>query len=178
MTRDMKAFLLAMGMAGTGLAGTAEAATGGGDSRAQVRQPVTLVNTRDLNFGTILRGTTAGRVTINARTGARTATGGAIPVGTGFTSATFTGTASAGRVVTLSLGAPAITVGRVGGGGAMTVNTFRISSNGSGPQTLPRSYAMPAAGSRAFAIGARLNLAANQPDGDYAGSFALTMEYQ
>lgn len=161
-----------------GLHTAAGAASGAGAGRAQLRQPITLNNTRDLNFGTILRGTTAGTVTINARTGARTRTGGATVFGTGFSSAAFNGTGSAGRVVTLSLGAPSIVVNRVGGGGTMTVNTFRISSNGSAQQTLPRNYTMPATGTRSFAIGARLNLTANQPDGDYLGSFALTMNYQ
>jgi Domain of unknown function (DUF4402) len=177
-TRDRIILLLAVGTASTGLHSAAQAASGAGAGRAQLRQPVTLLNTRDLNFGTILRGTTAGRVVINARTGARTSTGGVVPVGTGFSSAAFNGTGSAGRVVTLSIGAPGITVNRVGGGGTMTVNTFRISSNGSGQQTLPRNYTMPVSGTRSFAIGARLNVTANQPDGDYLGSFALTMNYQ
>lgn len=178
MTRDRIILLLAVGTVGMGLHSTAEAAATGGGGRAQLRQPITLLNTRDLNFGTILRGTTAGRVVINARTGARTSTGGVVPVGTGFSSATFAGTGSAGRVVTLTIGAPSITVTRVGGGGTMTVNTFRISSNGSAQQTLPRNYTMPASGTRNFAIGARLNVGANQPDGDYVGSFTLTMNYQ
>lgn len=178
MTRDRIILLLAVGTASMGLHTAAEAASAAGAGRAQLRQPITLNATRDLDFGSILRGATAGTVTVNARTGARSQTGGAIPFGTGFSSATFNGTGSSGRVVTLSVGAPAITVSRVGGGGTMTVNTFRISSNGSAQQTLPRNYAMPASGTRSFAIGARLNIAANQPDGDYVGSFALTMNYQ
>lgn len=178
MTRGPVIALLAMGMVGGGLSGIAQAAATDGDSRAQIRRPVTLVNTRDLNFGRILRGTTAGTVTINGRTGARTRAGGATVIGTGFSSATFTGTGSAGRVVTLSLGAPAVTLTRVGGGGTMTVNRFRISIDGGAQQTLPRNTTLPASGTRNFGIGARLNLAANQADGDYLGSFALTMDYQ
>jgi Domain of unknown function (DUF4402) len=170
-------FLATLGVGLLGLHGAALAASGNAASRGQIRQPISLVNTRDLNFGSIIRGTTAGTVTVNARTGARTRTGGATVIGTGFTSAAFNGTGSATRVVTMSIGAATATLNN-GSGGTMTVNTFRISSNGSGQQTLPRNYTMPASGARAFSIGGRLNVAANQADGDYLGNFTLTMNYQ
>jgi Domain of unknown function (DUF4402) len=162
---------------GLATSGAAQAASGSAASRGQIRQPIALVNTRDLNFGSVVRGVTAGTVTINARTGARTRTGGATVIGTGFTSAAFNGTGSATRVVTMSIGTATATLNN-GSGGTMTVNTFRISSNGSAQQTLPRNYTMPVSGTRVFSIGGRLNVAANQADGDYVGSFALTMDYQ
>jgi Domain of unknown function (DUF4402) len=155
----------------------AQAANASATSRAQVRQPVTLSNSRDLNFGNIIRGATTGTVTINARTGARTNAGGTVLQGTGFTSAAFTGTGTGGRVVTLSIGAPSITLAGPGGA-TMLVNTFRISIGGGAQQTLPRNATLPALGSQSFGIGGRLNVAANQADGDYTGSFSLTMNYQ
>ena len=146
-------------------------------ARGQIRRPITLTNSSDLNFGNIIRGVTAGTVTINARTGVRTRTGGTVLQGAGWTRAQFVGTGSATRVVTLSVGAPTITLNR-SGGGTMTVNTLRISVGGAAPQTLPRNITMPASSSQSFGIGGRLNVAANQLDGDYVGTFDLTMNYQ
>jgi hypothetical protein len=157
--------------------GTAEAANANGSARGQIRKPVTISKTADLNFGNVIRGTTAGTVTINARTGARTRTGGTVLQGAVFSRAAFTGTASGGRLVRFTVGAPSVTLNGPGGA-TMTVNTFRISINGAAQQTLPRNATMPATGSSALNIGARPNVAANQADGDYTGSFALTMDYR
>jgi Domain of unknown function (DUF4402) len=164
-------------LAALALHDVAHAASAGANSRGQVRRPVSLINSSDLNFGNVIRGTTAGTVTINARTGARTRTGGTVLQGTGWTRAVFAGTGSAGRVVTLSVGAPTITLTR-SGGGTMTINTLRISIGTANPQTLPRNTTLPASGAQTFGIGGRLNVAANQLDGDYTGIFTLTMDYQ
>jgi Mat/Ecp fimbriae major subunit len=156
----------------------AHAATGTAASRSQIRKQITLANVTDLNFGTIIRGAAAGTVTINARTGARTSAGGVTQVGTtGFTTANFNGTGSAGRVVTVSAGAASFTITN-GTGGTMTVNTLRTSGNGSAAQTLPRNYTLPASGALALRIGGRLNVAANQADGNYSGTFTINMDYQ
>jgi Mat/Ecp fimbriae major subunit len=156
----------------------AHAATAPGTSRARVNRPITLSNSRDLNFGTVIRGATAGTVTLNARTGARTSTGGVVLAGAGFTTAAFAGSGTAARVVTVSLGATSITLTNGTGPGTMTVNTFRISTNGAANQTLPRNYTIPASRAMTYAIGGRLNVAANQADGDYSGTLNLTMNYQ
>lgn len=155
----------------------AEATTSTASGRGQIRQPVTIINTGDLDFGNVIRGTTAGTVTINARTGARTRSGGTVLQGTGFRRATFTGTASAGRLVRYTLGSPSIVLAGPGGA-TMTVNVFRISINNAAQQTLPRNATMPLSGTSSIGIGARLNVAANQADGAYTGSFTLTMNYQ
>jgi Mat/Ecp fimbriae major subunit len=156
----------------------AQAATAPTTSRARVNRPITLTNSRDLNFGTVIRGATAGTVTLNARTGARTSTGGVVLAGTGFTTAAFAGSGTKARIVTVSLGATSITLTNGSGPGTMTVNTFRVSANGAAVQTLPRNHTIPASGAMTYAIGGRLNVAANQADGDYTGTIALTMNYQ
>jgi hypothetical protein len=171
--------VLAAGVIGMALPmSSAVAASAGATSRSRIVKPISIANTRDLDFGIIIRGTTAGTVTINAQSGARTKTGGVVLQGTtGFSSAAFTGTGTGGRLVRLTIGTPAITLTRVGGG-TMTVNTFRISNNGAAQQTLPRNYTLPASGSDNISIGARLNVAANQAEGLYTGSFTISMDYQ
>jgi Domain of unknown function (DUF4402) len=156
----------------------AMASSAGATSRSRIVKPVSIANTRDLDFGIVVRGTTAGTVTINAQSGARTKTGGVLLQGTtGFSSAAFTGAGTGGRLVRLTIGTPTITLNRVGGG-TMTVNAFRISNNGAAPQTLPRNYTLPASGIDDISIGARLNVAANQAEGLYTGSFTISMDYQ
>lgn len=147
--------------------------------RTQVATPLSISSTRDLNFGTIIRGTTAGTVTINARTGARTRTGGVALQGTVTDpTAAFVVTGTAGRLFRLTLSAGTITLNRVGGGATMTLNTLRVSHNGAAPQTAPRNFTIPAGGASTLAVGGRLNVGANQADGIYTGTFAVTADYQ
>ncbi len=150
------------------MAAPAAAATDNASGRAQVLRQLSIVNTGDLDFGTLLRGTTAGRVVINPGTGARTVTGGVIMAGGTPRSASFTVSGSANRVIRISV-TPGSTVLTNGTGGTMTVNTFRL--NGSANRRLS------AAGSATIRVGARLNVAANQADGAYTGTFNLTVDY-
>lgn len=137
--------------------------------RAVVLRPIAVVNTADLDFGTILRGTAAGRVVIAPGTGTRTATGGAVLAGGTPQAAAFTISGTARRVVTVSVTPGSVLLAN-GTGGSMTVNTFRL--NGAANRTLS------AAGTNIVRVGARLNLAANQADGTYSGSFNLSVDYQ
>ncbi len=147
----------------------AVAATDDARGRATVLRPITVVRTGDLDFGTILRGTTAGRVVINASTGARTVTGGVLVAGGTPRRATFTITGTPRRVVTIRL-TPTSTTLTNGNGGTMLVNAFTL--NGSANRRLS------ATGTIALGVGARLNVAANQADGNYTGTFNLTINYQ
>ena len=55
------------------------------------------------------------------------------------------------------------------GGDTVTVDTFTDDTAGTG--TL-------AGGSDSFNVGATLNLGANQPAGNYTGTYTVTVEYQ
>jgi hypothetical protein len=63
--------------------GTALAADDTGDSEAVFVTPLSLVNTSDLEFGTLLAGPTAGTVVINPNNDARSVTGGVTAAGSG-----------------------------------------------------------------------------------------------
>ena len=154
------------------------AATRNATTRTLVRQTTGIIKSRDLAFGNIIRGTTAGTVTINAQTGARTSTGGVVLFGTGFTSASFTGSGAGGVRVRVSIAPTTIQLTRVSGTERMTLNTLRVSAGGAAQQTMPRNYNLPASGVQTFNIGGRLNVAANQVAGNYVGTFTLTMNYQ
>lgn len=151
-------------------AAPANAASGAGASRGVVLSQISVRNTGDLDFGRLLRGTTAGRVTINPTTGARTVTGGVVAAGGTPRRATFDIVGTANRVITLAATPGSVTLTN-GTGGSMTVNTFRFTGTAA-------TRRLSAAGTLTVGVGARLNVAANQADGVYSGVFTLTVNYQ
>ena len=149
-----------------------------GAAAARVAQPIQITNTQSLEFGQITtNGTGIGRVTINARTGARTSNANVTRLGTtGFRRALFVVTGSAGRMVNLTTSSASFTL--TGPGPAMTVNTLRVSRNNSTVLSLPRAYVLPASGTMTIGFGGRLNIANNQTPGMYSGTFDLIATYQ
>lgn len=149
-----------------------------GSATSNVVVPVQIVNTADLDFGQIIpNGTGTGRVTINARTGARTANANATLVGTsGFSRAEFTVTGAPRQFVNLTTTSPTITL--TGPGTAMTVNRLRVNRNNGGQRTLPRTFRIPNSGTMNVGFGGRLNVGSTQAPGIYSGTFDLTVAYQ
>lgn len=165
----MRALLI---IAAVGIVATtsAEAATQNGVGRSRIVRPITITVTRDLDFGTIVRGATAGTVTMNPRTDARTRTGGTVLVGGGTPGAArFAVSGTPSRPVQVTLG-PRPTLTRVGGTETMTMATLTM--NGGINRTLS------AAGALDLRVGGRLNVAANQVAGVYTGSFMVTVDYR
>lgn len=151
------------------------AADGSGTGHATLLRPLSLVNTDDLQFGSLIAGTTGGTVTINPATNARTATGGVIPVGGGAHRAVFQGAGNGGFLITIS-GSTTATLARVGGGApAMTATLTR--NIGGGALPLFGSLALLTGTPQTYYIGGTLTVPANQPGGDYSGTFTLTVNY-
>lgn len=149
------------------------------DARAEIVSPLTLVKVDDLDFGNIVPGGTAGTVSINAQTGARTSAGGAIPAGGAPWRATFVAIGIAGRVVSLSLDpSPNIILTRVSGTETMSANQLRVSVDGGGQQPVGPNHTMGVTGTMVIGVGGQLNVAANQAQGFYTGSFDFTANYQ
>jgi Domain of unknown function (DUF4402) len=148
----------------------AQAANRAAVTRVRTVQPITITVTRDLDFGRIVRGTTAGTVTMNPRTDARTRTGGATLLGGGTPGAArFLVNGTPSRPVQVTLG-PRPTLTRVSGGATMVMNTLTM--NGGINRTLT------AAGTLDLRVGGRLVVAANQLDGLYTGTFTVTVDYR
>lgn len=146
-----------------------------GTVNATVVRPNTLVKTDDLDFGTIVSGTTGGTVSVNAVTGARTTTGGSTAVGNDAQRAMFQG--SGGLLLITVSGSTSVTLTRVGGGGTtMTASLVRAASTGGGGIALLGSTLLPS-GVQTYYIGGTLTVPANQLEGDYTGTFTLTVNY-
>ena len=153
----------------------AQAATQTAASKVVTLRPITLVNSTALDFGSIVPGVTNGTVTINSRTGVRTRTVVTL-VGSTFSRARFVAAGTVGRVVTLTVNAPTITL--ISGANTMAINTLRVSANGGAVRTFGQAYTIPASGTINFDVGGRLNVTANKPAGLYNGIFSLTLNYQ
>jgi hypothetical protein len=130
--------------------------------------PLTVLKRSDLDFGT-LAVTTAGTALIDPVNGARTATGGVIPAGTGFHPATFTGTGNRNSVVNIRLPSKPTTVTRTGGAETMTVSNWTL--DGKNNRKVPPSQTFD------FAVGATLTVGANQTPGTYVGTFDVWVQY-
>jgi hypothetical protein len=136
--------------------------------KATILRSLSIVDKTSLDFGELVVGS-AGTAVIDPVSGAVTTTGTITSVGTTAHPATFTATGSKNSVVNIKLPTASITLNRVGGGGTMTVSNWTL--DGKTNRKFPLNSAFD------FNVGATLNIGANQPDGDYVGSFSVTVQY-
>lgn len=164
-----------VGMTGMLLPAAALAADTNATANATVVRPNTLIKTDDLDFGTLVSGPTGGTVTVNPVTNARTTGGGVTPVGGGAHRAEFVGTG--GRLLIFVSGSTSVTLARAGGGApSMTASLVRAATTSGGGIALLGATLLPS-GVQTYYIGGTLNVPANQPPGDYSGTFTLTVNY-
>lgn len=154
------------------LAAPVSAQVGTGRAQAYVLEPLSLLNTRGLDFGIITAGPTAGTVTIDPATEARTVTGGVVPLGGSVSAAEFLGAGAAkSKIAIIKEPRASITLTRSGGTETMTVDTFMVEGGNGTSRQLGND------GTLRFRVGARLNVGANQAQGTYLGTFNVTVDY-
>lgn len=142
-----------------------------------VVRPLSFVIDDNLDFGNVIRGTTAGTVTI-APDGTRTRTGGVILAnGGGHKAASFAGRGTNNQRVDVSLGSNSILI--TGPGLPMRVHTFVMGSTPTAVlTTTPQRFRINSAtGVFNFPVGATLDVAANQAPGKYTGTWTITLNY-
>jgi hypothetical protein len=148
-----------------------------GSAEITVVRPLSFVIDDGLDFGNVVRGTTAGTVTV-APNGTRTSTGGvALANGGGHKAASFAGMGSNNQRVDISLGASAIFL--TGPGASMRVHTFVIGSTPTAIlTTTPLRFRINSAtGIFSFPVGATLDVGANQAPGKYTGTWVINLNY-
>ncbi len=148
-----------------------------GDAEITIVRPLSFVIDDGLDFGNVIRGTTAGSVTV-APSGARTSTGGVtLANGGGHKPASFAGMGVNNQRVDVSLGANSILL--TGPGASMLVHTFVIGSTPTAIlTTAPTRFRINSpTGIFAFPVGATLDVAANQAPGKYTGTWSITLNY-
>jgi Domain of unknown function (DUF4402) len=167
---------IVIGCAALCASAAAQAAAQSGTVSVITLTRTSIVNSAPLDFGTIIPAAAAGTVSINAQTGARTATV-VTPTGGTFSRAEFVAAGTPLRIVTLTLN-PSPTITITSGANSMTINQLRVSVDGGPPQPFGPNQLLGVFGVISFDVGGRLNVGANQAPGLYTGSFTLTMDYQ
>ena len=166
---DYRKFLMAAGLAVAAVAPANAApvsASKNAGGKALILIPLTLTKVADLEFGTVVESSTSGTVTIPADGSARTFTGGVTPVGSPVPArAQFAGAGTPGELVNIFLAPPANLKDANG-------DTVPISMNlESTSVTIDSTHAF------FVGVGGTITVAANQPDGDYNGTFTVLAQY-
>lgn len=149
------------------------------EARGTILQPLTLTQVQDLDFGTVLSSATAGTVTIDANTGARSVSGGVTGIALDLGQrAEFAGVGTNGQLVEITLTPPAGNIlNRVGGGATILVNTWDL-DGGAANDTFQTRTISDVNGAFLVGVGAQFAVAASQMNGLYTANFDVTAEYQ
>jgi Mat/Ecp fimbriae major subunit len=163
----LKSAVLGAVMAAATLGATsAHAASATGTAKAKILRQITLTNTSDLEFATVISGANASTVAVS--------TSGAVTCGanltcTGTTTAANFNVQGTNNAVVLVGGDASVTLnGSLGGTMSATLDYSATSV------TLANSG--PTGGS--FQVGGTLSVGVNQASGDYTGTFNVTANYQ
>ena len=149
------------------LPSAASAADASGSGEAIIVTPTAFFLVEDMSFGTIVPGSSAGTVTIDAVSGTRSSGGGIVTLAGSGERARFVAGGSDGQAVDLTLG-PLPTLDD-GNGNTMPVTSLVL--DGPTTRTFGPSMAMD------IYVGGTLSVGANQVPGLYSGTFTLTIEY-
>lgn len=146
------------------------------DAQIAIVRPLEFIRVENLDFGRVIRGSTAGTVTI-APDGTRTKTGGVTLIGTGWQPARFAGMGTNNQRVDVSIGSASIFV--TGPGAPMRVRTFVLGSTPTAVlTTTPQRFRINSpTGIFNFPVGATLEVGANQTPGTYTGTWTITLNY-
>ena len=139
-------------------------------ARALLLIPLTLTKVQDLRFGTIVPSTTtAGFVSINAVTGARTGSAGLtlMPVDVG-QRARFAGAGTPNQQVIIALTPPAELTNPAGD----TIPVLAMNLDGPTTRTIAANHSF------FVGVGGVIFIAANQAEGLYSADYDLTADYQ
>ncbi len=160
----MKRALLGAAIAALAMnAPAAQAASATGTAKAKILRQITLSNTSDLQYATIISGATASTVAVSTA-GTRTCGAALTCTGTA-TSANFNVAGTDGAVVLVGGDSSVTLTGSLGG---TMASTLTYSS--------PNITLTATGGS--FQVGGTLSVGANQASGDYSGTFNVTANYQ
>lgn len=172
---DIRKLICAAALAATALGASPAAAQSApaltnADGRALILIPLTLTRIDDLDFGGVIPSPVAGTVTVNAATGARSFAGGVTGIASDAGNrAYFGGAGSPNQQVLVALSPPV----ELTSAGGDTIPVLGLTLDGPAMRTIDPV-------SRAFfvGVGGTLDIAADQPEGEYSADFSVTAIYQ
>ena len=142
-------------------------ATGKGNISAKIVAPVTVTETQGLDFGTILAPTDSAKTVTISTAGSRSDDGSGILVNTNKGKAgLFNVTGADSQTMTIEV--PNTVTLNSTGGGSMTVNNF---------VTEPANNLTLSGTSGQIKVGADLAVSQGQAEGDYTGTYTVTVSY-
>lgn len=168
-------------MAGAALLAASPAAAQLADADAQaeaiILRPLSFFIVDELDFGDIIPNPLAAGTVRLQPNGTRTATGGVALVNAAHQPARFAGLGRQNQQVAISLQSNSIFI--TGPGPRMRVRNFEIGSTPTAIlSTTPLRFRITSAtGAFNFPLGAILEVGANQPAGDYVGTYTITLNY-
>lgn len=137
---------------------------------AKVFRPIAISKASDLSFGRVVRPQIgSATVSVDATTGARTTTAGALVSTPSPSRAGFTVTGEGAQTVSVAV---PTSFSMVNGANTLTVTT---STTASGTPAL--SGVLGSSGSYGFGVGGSVNVTSTTPPGAYTGAFAVTAQY-
>jgi hypothetical protein len=175
--RAALAVLLAGAATGVAAPAAAQLADTDAQTEAIILRPLSFFIVDQLHFGDIIPNPTgAGTVRLQPN-GTRTATGGVILVGNSHQPSRFAGLGRFNQQVAISLQSNSIWI--YGPGPRMRVRNFELGSTPTAIlSTSPLRFRITSAtGAFNFPLGAILEVGANQPAGDYVGTYTITLNY-
>lgn len=147
-------------------------------AEANILRPLSFFKTKDLEFGRIIAGSSAGTVRIYPN-GTRTTSGGVTVIGSAseYNPASYAGMGQPGRYVIIA-GPTSINITNATGQ-RMTVRNFEIGSTPTAilSPTFTNFRIASSTGIFEFPVGATLDVGANQAQGAYTGSYTVTLYY-
>jgi Domain of unknown function (DUF4402) len=145
-------------------------------SRARVLQPIALTVSQDINFGSIIPSTTRNstvRINLNDTV---TPGGGAIMVGATHAASRVTGQGT--RNIVILITRPG-TIWLTGPGPRMRARSWTLGTTTGLTRVTGNQYRITGVGGNfGFRLGATLDVARNQAEGLYQGSYPVTVNYQ
>ncbi len=137
------------------------------DAGAKIVAPLEIANTTSLYFGTIAPGLDQDGVVKVGYSGDKACGSSLTCLTNDHTAAQFTVSGEDGMIYIIQV--PSAIELSNGSGDTMTVSSFESSSFA--------DQGVLTGGTHTFSMGAELQVAANQPTGDYVGTFAVAVEY-
>jgi hypothetical protein len=175
--RTALALLLTGGTLALAPAVQAQQADADATAQAIVLRPLSFFKVDDLEFGDIVPNPSAAGTVRLFPDGSRTASPGITLVGSTHAPARFAGLGTRNQQVAISLSANSIWI--TGPGPRMRVRNFEIGSTPTAMlSTTPTRFRITSTtGAFNFPLGAVLEVGANQPEGEYSGTFTVTLNY-
>ncbi len=147
-------------------AAPAYAGNGNGQANTKIQEATDIVKRSDLEFGTIISGSTDSIVIVNPNTGGRSTFGSAVEAGGNVSPSRFELTRRPLILYTITVPS-AVTISS--GSDTMVIDNFTL-------DVPPFRLAPPVLPVDEFNVGGSLNVGANQPAGDYSGTFTVTID--